>query len=167
MDEETQAPAAEEQENKFEQIAEDQRKRAEKAEKELREIKEALETPEEKPEQLPTQDTTTQFGTLAENLSVLRNLEDSEVAELQAEAKELSIDPLIYAKSKGWKAHLETLRASKQADETTPAPSHRTAVFEGKTFAEVVSGEDSQEAKQAAFLAQRDAVLNRGRNKMI
>ena len=116
---------------------------------------------------LPKQDDSNQFDSLVDNLSVLKNLDEDEINELRTEAKGLGVDPIKFARSKAFKAHLETFRVNKQAEAKTPAPSHRTAVFEGKTFAEVVTGESSPEAKKAAFIAQRDALLNRGRNQMI
>lgn len=171
MDEENGVPAPEEQEKDFEAIADDQRKRAEKAEAELKDIKAALEQPtEEEPEPtpapLPSQEQGIQFDSLAENLSVLRNLDDAEVDELQTEAKALGVDPVKFAKSSAWKAHLDALRVKSKAEATTPEPSHRTAVYEGKSFAEVVAG-DNHDEKQAAFIAQRDALLKRGDNQMM
>lgn len=121
--------------------------------------------PKEEPE-LTAREAPMQFDTLVDNLSALRTLDDEEVTELKGRSTELGVDPVRFAKSELWKKHLESLRANKSAESKTPAPSHRTAVFEGKTFAEVVSGDDSK-AKQAAFIAQRDALLNRGRNQMI
>ena len=117
---------------------------------------------------LPTQEAPIRFDTLADNLSVLRQLEDEEVTELQSQAKELGVDPVKFAKSPAWKAHLESLRTKKKNESRTPEPSYRTAVFEGKTFGEVV-GDDksSDDQKQRAFEAQRDALLKRGRNQMI
>lgn len=108
-----------------------------------------------------------QFDSLADNLTVLRRLEDDEIAELRSQAKELAVDPITFAKTKAWQSHLESMRASRSSEEKTPEPSHRTAVYEGKTFAEVVSSDIGAEAKKAAFIAQRDAILNRGRNQMI
>ena len=108
----------------------------------------------------------TQFDSLVDNLSAVQGLEKDEITELRTRAKELGADPFTFAKSPVWQTHLDHLRATKKAESKTPAPSHRTAVFEGKTFAEVVSGDDTA-AKQAAFIAQRDALLNRGRNQMI
>ena len=99
---------------------------------------------------------------------MLRNLDDDEVAELQTEAKTLGVDPVKFAKSSAWKAHLDSLRANRAKESKSPDPSNRTAVFEGKTYAEVVRAKDATpEAKQQAFEAQRDALLNRGRNQMI
>jgi hypothetical protein len=94
-------------------------------------------------------------------------LDDEEVNELRTRANELKVDPASFAKSATWKSHLDLMRINKQSEQKTPAPSHRTAVYEGKTFADVVSGEDSPEVKQAAFIAQRDSLLSRGRNQMI
>lgn len=122
--------------------------------------------PKEEPE-LSAREAPIQFDTLVEQLSVLKPLEQDEIVELTSEAKSMGIDPIIYAKSKGWQARLESLRANKSADSKTPAPSHRTAVYDGKTFAEIVSSDVSPEAKKAAFEAQRDAILKRGRNQMI
>lgn len=122
--------------------------------------------PKEEPA-LPTQENPKQFDTLVENLSALRNLDDEEVTELKSRASELGVEPVRFAKSPLWKTHLESLRANKSAELKTPAPSHRTAVFEGKTFAEVVASDASPETKKAAFEAQRDALLRRGRNQMI
>ena len=124
----------------------------------------ALNSQKEKQDLIPQEN---QFDSIADNLSVLRNLDDSEVTELRVRAKELNIDPAIFAKSPTWKSHIDTMRANRQSDQKTPAPSNRTAVYEGKTFANIVSGEDSPEVKQAAFIAQRDSLLNRGRNQMI
>jgi hypothetical protein len=165
MDEDQLALAAAEQEQRFR----DQQKRAEKAEAEataLKEQLEALSRKEEKPV-LPAQEQKIEFDSLADNLSVLRNLEDDEVNELRSQAKDMGIDPIKFAKSKAWQAHLNVLRTDKKTQNSTPEPSHRTAVFEGKTYAEVVQGDTSPEAKQSAFAAQRDALLNRGRNQSI
>lgn len=171
MDEENGTPAPVEQDD-FKQKFEDQQRRAEKAENELKEIKDALEAAASQEEQtqepLTAQGNPVQFDSLAENLSVLRNLDDDEVAELQTEAKSLGVDPVKFAKSSAWKAQLETLRANKQEEQQTPEPSHRTAVYEGKTFADVVHEKDATpQQRQAAFEAQRDAILKRGRNQMI
>lgn len=175
MDEEYGAPEAEIQEQaeeKPDQRFLDQKKRAEKAEAEAKALREQLEAlkpkAEPKPEPLTAQEEPIRFETLADNLSVLRNLDDDEITELQTEAKTLGVDPVKFAKSSAWKAHLDSLRVNKKSESKTPEPSNRTAVFEGKTFAEVVKDKDaSPEAKQAAFIAQRDALLNRGRNQMI
>lgn len=164
MDEDQLALAAAEQEQRFR----DQQKRAENAEAEARALKEqvaALSQKEEKPE-LPAEQRI-EFDSLADNLSVLRNLEDDEVNELRTQAKDIGVDPIKFAKTKSWQAHLNEIRAQKKTDTNTLPPSHRTAVFEGKTYAEVVSSDVSPETKQAAFAAQRDALLNRGRNQMI
>jgi hypothetical protein len=128
----------------------------------------AAQTPkEEEKSKRPLKAREPQFDSIADNLSVLRRLEDDEIAELRSQAKELSVDPIAFAKTKAWQSHLENIRQSRSAEDKTPEPSHRTAIYEGKTFAEVVSGEDSPETKKAAFLAQRDAILNRGRNQMM
>ena len=179
MDEDYGTPDAENQEQveeKPDTRFEDQKKRAEKAEAEAKELREQLEalTPKEepkeepKPEPLTAQEKPIRFDDLADNLSVLRNLDDDEVAELQTEAKTLGVEPVKFAKSSAWQAHLEKLRANKQAESKSPEPSNRTAVFEGKTFAEVISDDKaSSQSKQAAFIAQRDAILKKGKNKMI
>lgn len=120
-----------------------------------------------KEEPLTAREAPIQFDTLVDNLSALRTLDDDEVTELKGRSTELGVDPVKFAKSELWKKHLESLRANKSAESKTPAPSHRTAVFEGKTFAEVVSSDASPEVKKAAFEAQRDALLRRGRNQMI
>lgn len=150
---------------------EDQKRRAEKAEAEAKELREQLTALQPKAEpkpDLPTQEAPIRFDTLADNLSVLRQLEDEEVTELQSQAKDLGVDPVKFAKSSAWKAHLESLRTKKKNELGTPEPSHRTAVFEGKTFGEVVKDDKaSDEMKQRAFEAQRDALLKRGRNQMI
>ncbi len=158
------ALAAAEQEQRFR----DQQKRAENAEAEARALREqvAALSKEEQPK-LPTEETSNGFDSLVDNLSVLRNLVDEEVNELRSQANEMGVDPIKFAKSKAWQSHLETIRTSKQTEARTPEPSHRTAVFEGKTFQEVVLGDTTPEAKQQAFVAQRDALLNRGRNQMI
>ena len=127
----------------------------------------ALSTPKEDKSKKPLKAREPEFDSLADNLTVLRRLEDDEIAELRSQAKDLSVDPIALAKTKAWQSHLENIRATRKSEDKTPEPSHRTAVYEGKTFAEVVSGEDSPEAKKAAFIAQRDAILNRGRNQMI
>jgi len=163
MDEDQLALAAAEQEQRFR----DQQKRAELAEAEAKALKEqvAALSKEEKPE-LPAEQRI-EFDSLADNLSVLRNLEDDEVNALRTEAKDMGIDPIKFAKTKSWQAHLNEIRAQKKTDTNTLPPSHRTAVFEGKTYADVVQSDASPETKQAAFTAQRDALLNRGRNQMI
>lgn len=115
---------------------------------------------------LPEKEVPTQFDSLVDNLSVLKNLDDDEVTELKTRATELGADPILFAKSPVWKTHLDHLRVSKSAELKTPSPSHRTAVYEGKTFADIVAGDDDK-AKQQAFIAQRDAILGRGRNQMI
>lgn len=163
MDEDQLALAAAEQEQRFR----DQQKRAELAEAEAKALKEqvAALSKEEKPK-LPAEQRI-EFDSLADNLSVLRNLEDDEVNELRTQAKDIGVDPIKFAKTKSWQAHLNEIRAQKKTDTNTLPPSHRTAVFEGKTYAEVVQSDASPEAKQAAFAAQRDALLNRGRNQMI
>lgn len=172
MDEENGVPATEEQEEleSLKQKFEDQRKRAEKAENELKELSAALEAApqEQEPAPLPAQETTVQFDDLAAKLSVLKPLEEDEIEELQSQAKNLGVDPIKLADSPTWKAHLTTLRASKQAETKTPESSHRTAVFEGKTYAEVVTDpEASQDAKETAYKNQIDSILKRGRNQMI
>lgn len=47
-------------------------------------------------------------------------------------------------------AGIEAMRKKRKAEDGTPAPSNRTATFNGKTFADVVKG-DSQADKEAAF----------------
>lgn len=124
----------------------------------------ALETKQD----LPTQEPKIQFDALADNLAVLKPLEEDEVNELRSQAKELGVDPIKFAQSKAWKAHLETLRVNKRAEAKTPESSHRTAVFEGKTYAEVLKDSASTpETKQKAYQAHIDAALKRGRNQMI
>jgi hypothetical protein len=151
---------------------EDQKRRAEKAEAEAKELRGQLEAlqpkAETKQELLPTQEAPIRFDTLADNLSVLRQLEDDEVTELQSQSKDLGVDPVKFAKSSAWKAHLDALRTKKKSESRTPEPSYRTAVFEGKTFSQVV-GDDkaSDDMKQKAFEAQRDSLLKRGRNQMM
>ena len=120
--------------------------------------------PKEEPA-LPKPEPATQFDSLVDNLSAVQGLDKDEITELRTRAKELGADPFTFAKSPVWQTHLDHLRVTKKAEEKTPAPSHRTAVFEGKTFADIVKGEDSN-AKQQAFIAQRDAILNRGRNQL-
>lgn len=168
MDDQTGAPAPEQQE--FEQKFHDQQKRAENAEAKARALEEQLaQLQAQAPEpELPPQDNTDQFETLADHVGVLRGLNDDEVTELQTQAKDLGVDTIKFAKSPMWKAHLDTLRATKQAEAGTPDPSPRAAVYEGKTFADVVSDETtSAVTRQAAFEAQRDSILKRGRNQMI
>jgi uncharacterized coiled-coil protein SlyX len=176
MDEENGSPAPEEQEESLEELRQkfaDQQKRAEKAEAEAKELRGTLESvvnqvaPEE-PEQLPTQEKGIGFDDLADNLAVLKPLEQDEVEELRSQAKELDVDPIKFAQSKAWKAHLETLRVNKKAEDDTPEPSNRTAIFDGKTFAEVVNSEETSQAdRQAAFEAQRDTVLKSRANQNI
>jgi len=171
MDPEEQEKDNSEKLEEVEQKFQDQQKRAEKAENELKELKEALasasegEEPEEK-EDLPEQGS--QFDAVADNLSVLKPLETDEIDELRKEAKELGVDPIKFAQSPAWKAHLDNMRNNKKAEDGTPAPSFRTAVYEGKSYKEVVQDPDaSKETRQAAFEAQRDALLNRGNNKIM
>ena len=140
MEEEYGAPAPEEQDNTLEELQqkfEDQRKRAEKAEAEAKELKGSLESLQKEPE-LQVQESKIKFDDLADNLSVLKPLDDDEVQELRSQAKEIGVDPITFAKSKAWKSHLDTLRQTKKAEDKTPEPSHRVAVFEGKSFADVV-----------------------------
>ena len=171
MDEENGVPVAEEQEQEQapDQRFLDQQKRAEKAEAEAKDLKSRLEglQREEKPE-LPEREAPNQFDTLADNLSVLKPLETDEIEELRTEARSLGVDPIKFAQSKAWQAHLETLRANKQSEARTPEPSHRTAVFDGKTYADVVADESTTpETRQKAFEAQRDSLLRRGNNNHI
>ena len=173
MDNEFGTPDAENQEQAVvpDTRFEDQKRRAEKAEAEAKALREQLEAlaPKEQPKpDLPTQEAPLRFDTLAENLSVLRQLEDDEITELQSQSKDLGVDPVKFAQSSAWKAHVETLRAKKKSEARTPEPSFRTAVFEGKTFGEVVSDDKaSDDQKQKAFEAQRDSLLKRGRNQMM
>ena len=179
MDEEKGNLDAEDQEESLESLKqkfEDQRKRAEKAEAEAKEYKGTLETlaqeinqnPEPEPEQLPTQEKGIGFDDLADNLAVLKPLEQEEVEELRSQARELGVDPIKFAQSKAWKAHLDALRVNKKAEDNTPVPSNRTAIFDGKSFEDIVHSKDaSDDDKQRAFEAQRDALLNRGVNQNI
>lgn len=122
----------------------------------------------EKPEQLPKKEVKSQFDDLADNLSVLKPLETDEIEELRSQAKDLGVDPIKFAQSSAWKAHLDNFKSNKKAEDTTPEPSNRTAVFEGKTFADIVHSSDSaQETRQSAFEAQRDSILKRGANQNI
>lgn len=123
----------------------------------------ALETQELPAQEVPKP----RFDHLADQLSVLRKLDDDEVAELQTRAKELNVDPVTFAKSPVWSAHLNALRANRKAENNTPEPSSRVAVYEGKTFAEVATSDATPAEKQAAFIAQRDAILKRGRNQLM
>jgi hypothetical protein len=135
--------------------------------KELEEKLASIQPKEEKPE-LEAQEKPLQFDTLADNLSVLRHLDDDEVTELRTQSKDLGIDPVKFAKSPAWKAHLDTLRTNKKAEETTPEPSRRTAVFNGKTYAEVLKDDSaSAEDRQKAYEAHLNSKLKRGRNEMI
>lgn len=144
----------------------DQQKRAEKAEAEAKALREQLES--QKTPDLPKRDVASDFDALADNLSVLKPLDNDEVEELRTQAKDLGVDPIKFAQSKAWKAHLDSLRATKKAEDNTPNPSFRTAVFEGKSFNEVISDPNaSQETRQKAFEAQRDAVLGKGTNHNI
>lgn len=174
MDEEKGNLDAEDQEETLESLKqkfEDQRKRAEKAEAEAKEYKGALETlaqEEPEPEKLPTQEKGFGFDDLADNLAVLKPLEQEEIEELRSQAKDLGVDPIKFAQSKAWQAHLDALRVNKKAENDTPEPSNRTAVFQGKTFTDIVHSKDSSQGdKQAAFEAQRDALLKRGANQNI
>jgi len=169
--EENGTPDPEEQEDKqseLEQKFADQQKRAEKAEQELKELKEALASATEEEPVLEEKEEPSQFDTLADNLSVLKPLETDEVEELRTQAKDLGVDPIKFAQSPAWKAHLDSLRTNKKAEGKTPEPSFRTAVFEGKSYQEIIEDPESpKETRQAAFEAQRDALLDRGRNQII
>lgn len=175
MDEENMGSATEQQEDNsletFKQKFEDQRKRAEKAEAEAKEIREALnsivqEEQEQVEKQLPTQENGFSFDRLADNLAILKPLEQDEVEELRTQAKELGVDPIKFAQSPAWKAQLEKLKVKRETENDTPEPSHRTAIFEGKTFADIIHDpKASDDSKQKAFEAQRNALLKRGSNQ--
>lgn len=170
MEPEEQVPATEQQPEDTRFL--DQQKRAEKAEAEAKEYKDQLESiaqqMQEEPKLEEKQEEPNQFDTLADNLSVLKPLETDEVEELRTQSKNLGVDPIKFAQSPAWKTQLESLRANKQAEDKTLAPSNRVAVFEGKTFADVVNdGGSTPDTKQAAFESQRDALLNRGRNQIM
>jgi len=163
--EETPEAEVQEQEEQPDQKFLDQQKRAEKAETEAKELKEqleALETPELKEEE------PTQFDKLADDLAVLNPLSTEEVEELRTQAKTLGVDPIVLAQSNAWKAQLDSLRVNIKAEEDTPPSSHRTAVYEGKSFADVVHDKEaSGDTRQKAFEAQRDSLLKRGTNQNI
>jgi hypothetical protein len=166
MDEENGNFDAENQGNDSEQKFKDQQKRAELAEAEAKALKEQLEALTKQPD-LPEKVTTT-FDDLADNLAVLKPLENDEVEELRKQAKELGVDPIKFAQSPAWKAQLEVIKANRKAEDSTPSPSFRTAVFEGKSFEQIIKDENSSpETRQAAFIAQRDALLKRGVNHSI
>lgn len=93
------------------------------------------------------------FDTLADNLAVLRNLSDDEVNELRTEAKNLKIDPVQYIKSKGGQAHLNEYRRVATSKESTPAPSGRIPVFNGKPVNQIFTSDASKAEKQAAWEA--------------
>lgn len=48
---------------------------------------------------------------------------------------------------------IEAIRQERKSADETPEPSHRSPVYKGKTFAEVVSSDMSPEEKQSAFEA--------------
>lgn len=129
--------------------------KAESAEKQalLERIKEFEKsaTPLEKKEEGPKP---SDFDSIADNLEVIRELKAHELVELRAVSKDLNVDPVKYIKSKAGQAHLKEIRATQQIADTTPAPSSRIPVFNGKPVNEILKSEKaSPEEKQAAWEA--------------
>lgn len=94
------------------------------------------------------------FDLVADNLSVLRGLEDDEVSELRKTAQELGVDPVRFIKSNAGQAQLKEMRQTKQTQQGTPAPSNKVITFNGKPARSVLTDEKaSSQEKQAAYEA--------------
>lgn len=111
----------------------------------------------EKASNLQTQDSApkpSEFDSIADNLEVIRELKANELTELRSVSKELNVDPVKYIKSKAGQAHLKEIRAISQVADTTPSPSNRIPVFNGRPVNDILkSDKASPEEKQAAFEA--------------
>jgi len=133
-----------------------QRKRAEKAEALLKEMKEN----KPKEEGKPKEDNSDDFSRIAKISSLIKNLDDEEIERLNLEAQELGVSAEKYVSSTSWKASLTQFRNEKKEENKTPNPSNRVAVFQGKTYNEVVNDPKlSKDDKQKAF----EAKLAQGR----
>lgn len=98
------------------------------------------------------------FDAIADNIALLRNLDDEELGELRTEAKALGVSPESYAKSKAWSAQLSALRQEKQSRQVTVSSGDRPVLYEGKTWDDIVTDTNASAAqKQAAFDALRQA----------
>lgn len=118
-----------------------------KLQDEVQLLKKKTETGEAKPEKPAFS-----VDSLAENLSVLRNLSDSEYSELSEEAKSLEIDPIKYIKSKSGQAHLKEIRVQAKSSDSVTSPSNKIPVFKGKPVNDIFTDPNaSKEDKQAAF----------------
>ena len=138
---------------KFKAIAERARKKLDSFEKNP--TQENKPEPKKEEEQSP-------FQTMKEIALVTKNLDSDELDELELQAKELGVDPVILARKTVWKTHLESFRSAKQKSQGTPAPSGRSRVVKSLKFAEAVSSDKATESeKQAAFEAARDEALGR------
>lgn len=120
--------------------------RARKAEETLKKYKELGSEPtKEKPVDDKTKETPDVFDSVADNLSVLRNLSDDEVKEMRVQAKELGIHPVSFIKSRAGQAYLGSFRQEQKVARATPAPTNR-----GNTAKEVKEydkmGRDEKEA---------------------
>lgn len=104
------------------------------------------------------------FDSLVDNIEAIRELKSDELSEMRTVARELGVsDPVKYIKSKAGQAHLKEIRASRKIDDTTPSPSNRIPVFNGKPVSDILkSDKTSPEEKQAAWEAR---VSKRGLNQ--
>ena len=106
-----------------------------------KELKQQFEQPKEP---LPAKEQEPQssgFSELAKNVSLIRNLSDDEIVELETTAKDLGVPPEKFAQSKAWQAQLATTRASKKVEDTAPPSSSSAYQVEGKTWAQMTREE--------------------------
>lgn len=164
------APAEKTEQDSSEEVARiqaafaDQQKRAEKAEAELKELKKlTINSKSEGDEQKP--DANKRLDEFERDMQLRdQGYSTEEVRYLKTVLRgsgkpleEILGDPFVTAA-------IKAKREEARAIANTVEPSFRTpsALYEGKTYAEVVTSHDSKPTdKQSAFEAQRDAILGR------
>ena len=159
---EGEAPIPKQPQKDFEQIAADQRRRAEKAEDEARVAKEELAKYKPVEAKEDSEKPSSDFDNIINIAHATRDLTSDEVVELKKLAKGLQVNPESLVTSEIWGSHLMRMRA--EQPEETLEPTSRASVRTRKTFSETVASEDaSDKDRQSAFEAKRDEILSKRR----
>lgn len=131
-------------EKDWEEIAKDQRKRAEKAESTVDKLQEALSDDTESEQDDSTNsesDDSSDFDRIYNVTKKVGQLADDEFNEVKSRAKELGVSAEKFLDSKAGEEYLKSYRKDKQVEESTPAPSSRGVTVGDKSFEDMSNEE--------------------------
>lgn len=90
---------------------------------------------------------TTDFNSLVENFSIIKELKGEEISALQSEARDLGVDPVKYIKSNAGKAHLDLIRKQARSNDANPEIGAKSPVYKKYTQADLNNMSSAELAK--------------------